>query len=229
MAERRFNEDEVRQIFEHATSREETTRGAVQAGSSHGMTLAQLQDVGREVGIEPQLIADAAARLERAGIDAPAKSRGVLGLPLRVERTVQLPRKLSDEEWEHLVVQLRETFDAKGSIKSEGSLRQWTNGNLQALLEVTPAGQRIRLRTFKGSAVSSMGAGLAIFAVAASQIVLAVQSDGNGAGAMTMLSLMAAAGATLATAAAVRLPFWARRRREQMDQIAERALDLTSG
>ncbi len=87
--------------------------------------------------------------LDRAG--SPT-GRRVLGLPLGVGRTVELGRKLTDEEWDHLVVDLRETFDARGQVRQDGSLRQWTNGNLQALLEPTPTGDRLRLRTMNGNA-----------------------------------------------------------------------------
>jgi hypothetical protein len=43
---------------------------------------------------------------------------------------VHLARKLTDEEWERFVAHVRETFDARGTMTSEGSLRQWSNGNL---------------------------------------------------------------------------------------------------
>ena len=33
---------------------------------------------------------------------------------------------LPQEEWERLVVDLRETFDARGHVTSQGTLRQWT-------------------------------------------------------------------------------------------------------
>jgi DNA-3-methyladenine glycosylase II len=37
---------------------------------------------------------------------------------------------LSDDQWDRLVVDLRETFNAAGIVGREGSLRQWRNGNL---------------------------------------------------------------------------------------------------
>lgn len=86
-------------------------------------------------------------------MDAPPQqgSRRWLGLPIGVSRTIELDRKLSESEWERLVVDLRETFDARGRERSEGNFRQWTNGNLQALVEPMGAGDRVRLRTIKGT------------------------------------------------------------------------------
>ena len=58
-------------------------------------------------------------------------------MPVGVSRTVTSAGNFTEREWERLVVDLRETFDAKGAVKREGSFRQWTNGNLQALVEPT--------------------------------------------------------------------------------------------
>ena len=63
-------------------------------------------------------------------------------------------------------------------MKAYGSLRQWTNGNLQALLEPTATGHRLRLGTLKGNARASMAAGLATVGVSAAvSIASAVSGD----------------------------------------------------
>src|SRR5215213_4945176 len=134
-----------------------------QIPSSDGMTLAQLQEIGREVGIPPEQLAQAAKAIELGG---RSTSRRFLGLPIGVGLTVDLNRRLADEEWDRFVVDLRETFDARGTQSREGSFRQWTNGNLQALLEPTATGQRIRLRTVKGDARAMMVGGLTMLGFA---------------------------------------------------------------
>src|SRR5918999_400027 len=162
MTERRFNEAEVAAILERAAEAQHT--GSHQLPSGEGMTLAELQTIGSEVGIDPRLVAQAAHALDRAG---RSTSRRFLGLPIGVGRTIDLDRKLTDVEWERLVVDLRDTFDARGTIRQEGSFRQWTNGNLQALLEPTPTGHRLRLRTVKGDAVGWITGGLAMVGISA--------------------------------------------------------------
>lgn len=146
MAERRYYDAEVAAIFERASEIPQTALR--QTLPSEGMTLAELQDIGREVGIPTESIALAAQTVGAAG--SPI-SRTFVGLPVGVSRTVQLNRHLSDEEWERFIVDLRETFNARGVVKTQGSLRQWTNGNLQALLEPTATGHRIRLRTTRAT------------------------------------------------------------------------------
>jgi hypothetical protein len=213
MSERRFNEAEVAAIFERATEAQQ--KGQRPLASGEGMTLAELQEIGREVGIAPEQVASAANALTRVG---QPTARTFLGLPIGVGRTVELNRRLTDDEWERLVVDLRETFDARGNVKSEGSLRQWTNGNLQALLEPTATGHRLRLRTVKGDARSMIVGGLVMLGVAATGFFGAFAGLGDAAG----MSVLAAMGAGMFGAGAVRLPSWARQRRQQMEEIAGR-------
>lgn len=215
MTERRFNEEEVAAIFEKATEAQQTDRRQLPSGE--GMTLGDLQDIGRQVGISPELIVQAAKSLDRAGRPT---SRSFLGLTVGVGRTIELDRKLTDDEWERLVVDLRETFDARGTLRHDGSLRQWTNGNLHALLEPTAAGHRVRIRTVKGNALSSMIGGAAIIGIAAATMI-AVAFGINDAN-MASLGVLAAAGAGMFAFGALRLPSWARIRRRQMEEIAGR-------
>jgi hypothetical protein len=182
------------------------------------LTLADLQEIGREVGIPTESVAQAAQYLELRG---RAASRTFLGLPIGLERTVELNRWVSDEEWERLVVELREIFKARGTVTSYGSLRQWTNGNLHALLEPTATGHRLRLGTLKGDARSSMTAGLATLGVAGA-VSIATAAAGDLIGALPGILFLSLAGAGLLANGALRLPGWARRRRRQMDAITAR-------
>src|SRR5512139_1975656 len=142
MTERRYNDDEVEAIFARASEAESET--PQRSLSGEGRTLAELQAIGREAGLSSEAIAQAARALEQP---AQPPTGTFLGLPLGVARTVALPRRLTEDEWERLVVQLRETFNARGVLRSEGSFRSWSNGNLQVLLEPDGAGQRVRFRT----------------------------------------------------------------------------------
>lgn len=218
MTDRRFNDDEVAAIFARATDVREASQR--QLPSSEGLTLAELQAIGREVGIPPERVARAAADIGQAG---NSTSRRFLGLPLAVGRTVELGRKLSEEEWEQLVVYLRETFDARGTVRQEGSFRQWTNGNLQALVEPTPTGHRIRLRTMNASMRAWMVGGLGMLGIAAATSVAAV--IGGAAESVTAVTQLGVIGAGMFAFGALRVPGWARRRQQQMEDVARRLAD----
>ena len=221
MSERRFTEEEVSEILKYAAEAEHTNRNLLRSGS--GLTLAELNEIGREVGISPDAMQQAVRRIEPGG----DSSRRWLGFPIGVGRTVELDRSLTEEEWDRLVVDLRETFDARGVIKREGSLRSWTNGNLQVLLEPTATGQRLRLKTLKGSAQGLIGGGIAMLGFAVVMMFAAlVKAPITDAGLIASLSVLGAGGLGMLGAGALGLPGWARLRRQQMDMIADRAASM---
>jgi hypothetical protein len=223
MNERQYTEEEVAAIFERAAQTEHTASPPSPGGK--GLTLAALQDIGREVGISPESVALAARSLDQAG--RPASKR-FLGLPIGVGRTVEFDRPLSDAEWEGLVADLRTTFDARGTVRYDGPFRQWTNGNLQALLEPTPTGHRLRLQTVKGDARSLMVAGGAAMAGAAGILVSVALAGGfDDPRAATGIVFMALMGLGFFAAGALRVPGWARRRSAQIEGIVARLAGAT--
>jgi hypothetical protein len=218
VTERRFSEDEVAAIFRKAAEAQHTNQQVLP--SREGLTLRELHDIAREVGIAPELIDSASTAIARAGTPT---SQTFLGLPIGVGRTIDLGRKLSEEEWDRLVVDMRETFNARGRIRRDGTLRQWSNGNLQALLEPTATGQRVRLRTVKGDARGMIGGGLAMLTAGATGIVAALAQGATGdAGMLSSMGFLATMGGVMFGLGALRLPGWARLRRKQMSDIAER-------
>jgi hypothetical protein len=222
MPERRFTDAEVAEIFQRATEVQAPQRSALT--STDGMTLAELQEIGREAGIAPDAVAIAARSLVDAGVQT---GRTLLGFPIGVGRTVDLERKISDQEWEQIVVDLRQTFDARGRVRQEGSFHQWTNGNLQALLEPTPTGHRLRLKTFNANARNMMMTGLTVAGVAAA---VAIGRLVAGAGVRRPGEYLAivVAGAAVFAIGALRLPAWARLRQQQMKDVISRVTLLSS-
>lgn len=216
MPERRYSEAEVTAIFKQATEEQQSGRRLLSA--AEGMTLAELQEIGRDVGVPAELVAQAAGALDQAG---PAAGQRFLGLPIGVGRTVDLDRRLSEAEWELLVVDLRETFNARGTVSASGALRQWTNGNLQAFLEPTPTGHRLRLRTVKGGSRELMAIGAAVSGSAVAMMIVAAVT-GRLADAVTVLAPMALLAAATAGFGALQLPRWAGNRGRQMEGVASR-------
>ncbi|HEV2671197.1 MAG TPA: hypothetical protein VGU74_08905, partial [Gemmatimonadales bacterium] len=213
MADRRYNDKEIAAIFRGATEVPASPQPDVPF--DEGLTLTDLQAIGREVGIS----ADAITRAAQALDVGRGPARTLLGLPIGVSRTVNLNRRLTDEEWERLVVQLREVFDARGATRSDGSLRQWTNGNLQVLLEPTDTGHRLRFRTLHGAARASISVGFVALGAAAA-VAIAGGITGTLGDSISGIVLLLAIGAGMVANGALRLPGWARLRRRQMDALA---------
>src|SRR5262249_2709437 len=117
MTERRYDDNEIAAIFSEA-SKEDPQLPAPRSSRDAGLTLGQLQEIGREAGISPEAVARAARSLDTRPASAV---RRFLGLPIGVERTVSLGRWLTEAEWERLVVRLRDVFDARGNMSSHGN------------------------------------------------------------------------------------------------------------
>lgn len=221
MSERRFNDQEVAEILERAS--QVSSSSVTHAPSAGGMTLAQLQEIGREVGIAPEAMEVAARSIDLADRKT---TRQLIGLPIGVGVTANLGRKLSDEEWQHLVVDLRETFDARGKVRDEGAFRQWTNGNLQILVEPAPDGSQIRMRTFNQNAQMFVGMGLGLVALAIIGFGAKLVAGGEAANLLQRFLPVALIGGALTGFGALRLPAWARTRRAQMESVIARLRSL---
>src|SRR3954447_22506965 len=174
MNEPRYSEDEVAEIFRLASELEQRDPPVV--GARYGMTLAELQEIGREAGLDPELIARAATAPQARAV----ANQRVVGLPVGVGRTVDLGRAMDDAEWDRLVVDLRETFDARGVVRVDGTLRQWSNGNLQVLVEPVASGHRVRFKTVNANARAFMGIGVAFIGLFVVLGVVGVATDGLG-------------------------------------------------
>lgn len=168
MSERRYSDDEMREIFGAAAEAEahgevhgeaqglaqpDGGSGADALAPATGMSLAELQDIGAEVGLSATAIAAAARRLESpdraTGVQVASPGAGALArldatrrMPLTVAASGALAGPISDEQWHELVARLRATFNATGTIQQSGPLRTWRNGNLQ--VHVEPAGPASR-------------------------------------------------------------------------------------
>jgi hypothetical protein len=222
MAERQYSDEEVAAIFERASKADQA--GPTMPAQGKGVTLAALQEIGREVGISPESIALAAESLDHAGQPAQRK---LLGLPIGIGRTVEFDRPLSDADWESLVADLRTTFEARGAVRYDGPFRQWTNGNLQALVEPTASGHRLRLQSMKSDARALIIGGAVVAGAAVATLFGAAMTGTLAAEAKVGFFVLLGAG--MLAAGALRVQGWARRRKAQFEEIIARLARGPSG
>lgn len=220
---RRYDEQEIAEILRLAT--EADVAGVDEAAPSPtaartGLTLGQIQEIGGEVGIAPARIERAARALERSLSDVAPPVR-FLGAPRSVSRTVALDRPLTDEEWMRLVALLRETFGARGSVETIGTLRTWYNGNLQVAAEPWEGGHRVRMSTFKGNVTELTIVGSVFLFMALFMGLLIYFKKGMDAG-LLMSAMFGALGIGMIGTTRLALPSWANKRAAQMEEIAER-------
>lgn len=224
MADRRYTDEEVAEIFRRATVLRPESR--VPLAASDGMTLAQLEAIAQEAGIEPSRITTAARE-----IDAPAAApKRAVGVPISVSRSVELPREINEREWEFLVTRLRETFDATGKLESHGSLRTWSNGNLRVMLEPGISGHRVRFTSLNaGLRMRLVGGALAAgFGLTVTLVASFVSADAGWA-AFGTSGILGVVGAFVAAAAGGATKKWRSERRAQFDALAAELERLTRG
>ena len=215
MSERRYEEEEVRRIFDAASKPIERRDSP---GGSEGLSLGDLKRIGTEVGLSPARIEDAARALDQTP-SGPSVRRD-FGLPIGVGRTVDLPSEPTDEEWARIVALARRTFDARGDVDDAG--RFWWNGNLSVSVEPTASGRRLRLRTTKGDARVMTRLGLAATALGVVTWVAGVIGIDLDIVALNAFFM----GVLWLGINAARLVSWSNRRAEQMELVARRAIDI---
>lgn len=238
MSERRFDDDEIREILVRATEVRDDTPALPAAadaahGPGHGLTLAQLQDVAAEAGIAPAHIAEAAAALDvdRAALPAPKTQ---LGVPVSTAHAVRLPRMLDPDEWDRFVVRLRDTFDAAGEVRTEGSLQTWTDGHLKVLLEPLDQGARLRFQSLHNDAKQYLDGGLAMGVSGAILTGLLVtlslvQGRPIPVGLLGLMAGLPVVGAGMWAVGRAKAAQWLPRRRADFHRLGEEARRVVQG
>jgi hypothetical protein len=118
---RRFSEKEVAQIIKRAS---ELQQEEAPAESTSGMSLAELEQVAREAGLDPALVRRAATDLDSRVTDQ--RPSRVLGAPttLRLERTIE--GEVPIDEYEPIVLEIQRVLGEVGTGATLGRSLQWT-------------------------------------------------------------------------------------------------------
>lgn len=221
--EREFKEEEVRAIFARAAERQHEAEAA---RSSSGLTLAELEAIGQEAGLDPEHVAAAAAELLKPH-RAPIQNT-FLGMPVELRRTRVLRAPLSEEGWGSLVADLQETFKASGVATDIGGVREWRNyadarRTVRVTVEPEGVGARITVEQTLWPQVLGFGMGAAVNAAMA-LVFFALWAARSTADAlllpalvMGLFSLVFGAGAVIGTRRQ------GRRQLDRFDAVLERA------
>jgi len=180
-ADRKFTEEETARILEVAARFEQDAEPLIDAAdttalpSASGLSLRDLQAIAAEAGIDEKAVARAAEMVARGDL-VPTQVKLETGAPIALARTIRFDCDVNDATWARMVVLLQDTFAARGRLRAEGALREWSNGNLRAVLEPTPQGHQLRISTRKGNAAAlrTFGNIAMVGSVAVGGIMLAV-------------------------------------------------------
>jgi hypothetical protein len=142
-ADRPYTEKEIRAILQRAGKLQEArTSGGISSG---GTTLVQLQQAASELGLDPELIAQAAREVETE--DTATKSSWLLGGPWKVDYDQILPGTVTEENWPFIVDELRAASGRVGTPKTIGKGFEWLSKQPDPLhITFTPHGANTRVR-----------------------------------------------------------------------------------
>ena len=118
---RRYNEKEVADIIKRASELQQVESTAE---STTGMSLAELEQVAREAGLDPALVRRAASDLDTRVSDR--KPSPFIGAPtnLVLERTID--GEIPMDEYESLVLEIQREIGGVGQVSTLGRSLVWT-------------------------------------------------------------------------------------------------------
>jgi len=122
LAGRRFNEKEVAAIIKRASELQEVESTAGE--SSTGMSLAELEQIAREAGLDPALVRRAASDLDTRVTDQQPSAFFGAPTDLVLERTID--GEVPTEEYEALVLEIQRELGGVGAASGLGRTLVWT-------------------------------------------------------------------------------------------------------
>jgi len=117
MPEQRFDEQQIGAILQRAA---EIQSDLAPETPTSGVTLDELRRVASEIGIEPGVLDQAAHEIQTTPRTATFTETQTF------DHTVE--GELSEEKWDDLVLQLRESIGKAGKTNIEGNTREWAGG-----------------------------------------------------------------------------------------------------
>ena len=125
---RRYSEEEVRYLLERASEME--SQGGRVPAQTDGPTLAELERIASEAGLDPAMLRQAARELDAGGAAAtPARSEKLLGAPLTFELQRTVEGEVSQEVLERLAMAVQRASDGVGQPSILGRSLSWTSSN----------------------------------------------------------------------------------------------------
>lgn len=119
MTERRYSDEEMALILRQASRAPDSGTALAREG---GITLPELKEIAREVGIDPGQVELAAARLESL---RPGKPVPLLGTPVAPQFEREVPVEVREEHLGDLVTTIRRVMERRGITNAELGTFEW--------------------------------------------------------------------------------------------------------
>lgn len=121
-SDRRFTDQEVALVLQRAAEIEE--RRTVSSAMPRGLTLRELHEIAREVGLSPDVIDQAVSTLQTG---ARPRSGFPLAAPLSSKQVRAVPGQLAEHELQRLIQVIESHVDATGTVTEALGTVRWTS------------------------------------------------------------------------------------------------------
>ncbi|MBX2818401.1 MAG: hypothetical protein KTR29_01930, partial [Rhodothermaceae bacterium] len=207
-------------IFEKATRAQNAAKD--HDHNNEGLSLEELKQIGASTGIDADYIVQAIAELNEEARGLSVQKH--MGVPYALSRSVKLPDTFSEKDWERLVVDLRRTFKKRGTIKQDGSFREWSHGFTHAYVEPAENGYELRIEVKNGNTKGLLYSGILYVILAILMFIALGSSADPGIMVASILSgILAAGGIGSFVYPMIFGSGWAKKKEEQIEGLCERA------
>ncbi len=223
-----YTEKEIGALIKRATEIQENTHEFF----PQGLSLQEIEDIAREIGIDPKHIRSAASELEHQM--AAEQRSNFFGAPFLIEQKRAIRGEISDEDWEELVRQIQRVTGSAGRTTKVGQTRQWHRSvkDMSTTIEETHlqvASQNNRStieirKYFRGGAYVAYLMGLVI-----SGTVAGIFLDGNGYTDLVNTGVVLGSMSGGFTAARFAIMSWTEHQRRKMYGLMNRIQDQVAG
>ena len=142
---RRYGDKEVTAIIKRAVEMQQSQSSEADVGGRTGVPLEHLQELAAEAGIDPKLIAAAAAEHD-AGL-APDEKFHFLGAPRYTEMERIVEGAVPDDGWQDLAAGLRKHLGDVGTVSQIGQSLEWRGPYFQIWIASKNGQTTLRVRS----------------------------------------------------------------------------------
>lgn len=125
-----YNEKEIGAILKRAAELSMDEAGP----NAAGLSIEELQQVGNEAGLDPDLILKAAAELQQTG---PKRTKNLFGGPVSYANDIVLDGEIDNATWEEMISAIRGTFKDPGVVSTREKVFEWTSQSETEKAQVT--------------------------------------------------------------------------------------------
>ena len=233
---RTYSERQVSAIIERAVERQQA---AEEGGGEAGLTLDEIERIGRESGIDPAHLRAAAAEIDEAGRTLSHQS-GQSSTHVYVERWIDAPLNVAG--WEDAVAELRTRLGTSAgtelgeTVQQVGRSYEWAHTSpygLRTRVTVSPRGDRTRLHLTQLVGMSTPAVDGAVvggvIAVLVAALVGGATDALGGAAWLAVLLTLVLAWAVAAPAVAIADRRWRARKLHDLGTLADDLVPMLRG